>query len=67
MAHLHFACSEVRTNGTAKSCYIIHFMRLLGTAFPALEQQRSSIVETDVDVLAPPGSRPRRLGDSWTA
>lgn len=51
IAHLRFTSREMRTEGTARGCYIIRFMRLLGTAFPAPGDHRASIVE--VDVLSP--------------
>lgn len=51
VSHLQFQCGEVRTDGTAGGCYIIRFMRLLGTCFPAPGEHRASTVE--VDVLGP--------------
>lgn len=49
--HLEFRSTQVTTDGTASGCYIIRFMRLLGTRFPAPGDHRPSIVE--VDLMAP--------------
>ena len=57
--HLTFRCEEVRTDGTATGCYIIRFMRFLGTAFPAPGQHRAADIHVD---LIEPGRRSWRRG-----
>ncbi len=46
--HLLFRCDEVRTDGTAGGCYLIRFMRLLGTRFPAPGEHRAATIDVDV-------------------
>lgn len=66
VGHLHFRSEDVRTDGTARGCYVIRFMRLLGTAFPAPGQDRAS--DIDVDVIAPGRRSWRRsyVGGLWS-